>query len=83
VYKLKEKKRGGLERSFGSHTGHKTAGNVRSLIANHVTGFENSYFLDLLGNSEIKTANWKLGKWKKNSSSGQGRNGCVRRAITV
>jgi hypothetical protein len=39
----KEKKRG-LERSFGNDTGHKTAGNIRLLIANHVTGFKNSYF---------------------------------------
>jgi hypothetical protein len=34
----------GLERSFGSHTGHKTAGKVRSFIVNQVTEFKNSYF---------------------------------------
>jgi ribosomal protein L6P/L9E len=39
----KEKKRG-LERSLGNDTGQKTAGNIRSLIANHITGFKNSYF---------------------------------------
>jgi hypothetical protein len=39
----KEKKRE-LERSFGNDTGYNTAGNVRLLIANHVTGFKNSYF---------------------------------------
>jgi hypothetical protein len=38
----KEKKRR-LERSFGNDTGHKTAGNIRLLIVNHVTGFKNSY----------------------------------------
>jgi hypothetical protein len=43
----KENKRG-LERSFGNDTGYKAAGNVRLLIANHVTGFKN---LDLLVNS--------------------------------
>jgi len=26
-----------LERSLGVHTGHNMAGNVRSLVANHVT----------------------------------------------
>jgi len=29
---------------FGIHTGHNTAGSVRALVANRVTGFENSYF---------------------------------------
>ena len=29
---------------FGIHTGHNTAGSVRALVANQVTGFENSYF---------------------------------------
>ena len=33
-----------LERSFEIHTGHNTAGNVRSLVANHVTELKNSYF---------------------------------------
>jgi hypothetical protein len=33
-----------LEGSFGDDTGRKTAGNVGLLIANHVTGFKNSYF---------------------------------------
>jgi hypothetical protein len=33
-----------LERSFGIHTGHNTAGNIRSLVANHVTELKNSYF---------------------------------------
>jgi hypothetical protein len=27
----------------GNGTGHKMAGNIRSLIANRVTGFKNSY----------------------------------------
>jgi hypothetical protein len=40
---IKERKRG-LERSFGNDTGRKTAGSIRLLIANHVTGFKNSYF---------------------------------------
>ena len=31
-----------LERSFGIHTGHNMAGNVRSLVANHVTELKNS-----------------------------------------
>jgi ribosomal protein L6P/L9E len=50
AYKLTGKKRGnkekkrGLERSFGNDRGCKMAGSVRSLIANHVTGFKNSYF---------------------------------------
>jgi hypothetical protein len=47
AYKLTEKvikKKRGLERSFGKDTGRKTAGSVRSLIANRVTGFKNSYF---------------------------------------
>jgi hypothetical protein len=29
---------------FGIHTGHNTAGNVRSLVANHVTEFKNFNF---------------------------------------
>ena len=33
-----------IERLFGIHTGHNTAGNVRSLVANHVTELKNSYF---------------------------------------
>jgi hypothetical protein len=48
AYKLTEKsnkeKKRGLERYFGNDTGHKTVGSVRLLIANHVTGFKNSYF---------------------------------------
>ena len=52
VYTLREKRR--LERSFGSHTGHNTAGNVRSLVANHVTELKKFLLWDLLGNSEIK-----------------------------
>ena len=43
-----------LERSFGIHTGHDTAGNVRSLVSNHVTEFKKFLLLDLLGNSKIK-----------------------------
>jgi hypothetical protein len=37
--KRNEENKGWLERSFGNDTVHKTAGNVRSSIANHVTGF--------------------------------------------
>jgi len=33
-----------LEHSFGIHTGHNMAGNVRSLVANHVTEFKNFNF---------------------------------------
>jgi len=33
-----------LQRSSGIHTGHNTAGNVRSLVANHVTEFKNFNF---------------------------------------
>ena len=33
-----------LELSFGIHIGHNTAGNVRSLVANHVTEFKNFNF---------------------------------------
>jgi len=29
-----------LERSFGIHTGHKMAGNFRSLVDNHLTEFK-------------------------------------------
>jgi len=33
-----------LGRSFGIHTGHTTAGKVRSLVANHVTELKNLTF---------------------------------------
>jgi hypothetical protein len=33
-----------LEHSFGIHTGHNTAGDIRSLVANHVTEFKNFNF---------------------------------------
>jgi len=33
-----------LGRSFGIHTGHTTAGKVRSLVANRVTEFKNLTF---------------------------------------
>jgi hypothetical protein len=36
-----------VERTFGIHTGHDTAGNVRSSVANHVTEFENFKLLYL------------------------------------
>ena len=46
---------------MGVHTGHNTAGNVRSLVANHITGFK-VLLSDLLGNGEVyKIANWKSG----------------------
>ena len=60
-----------LERSVGFHTGHNTAGSVRSLVANHVTEFIFFLLLDLLGNSENKrqpTGNQGSEK-KKDSSS--------------
>jgi hypothetical protein len=42
AYTLRERR---LERSFGMHTGHSTAGNVKSFVAaNHVTELKNSYF---------------------------------------
>jgi len=49
-YTLREKR---VERSFGAHTGHNTAGNVRSLVANHITEFK-ILLSDLLRNGEIK-----------------------------
>jgi len=39
-----KKKQTRLERSFGMHTGHNSAGNVRTLVANHATELENYYF---------------------------------------
>ena len=38
AYTLREKR---LERAFGVHAGHNTAGNFRSLLANHVTELKN------------------------------------------
>ena len=43
-----------LERSFGIHTGHNTAGKVRSLVANRVTEFKILTFGPTGKNSEIK-----------------------------
>ena len=47
VRRTRKKKEGErrLERSFGMHTVHNSAGSVRSLVANHVTEFKVSYFL--------------------------------------
>ena len=44
-----------LERSSGIHTGQNTAGNVRSLVANHVTEFKNFNFwtLTFLSSSQL------------------------------
>ena len=52
AYTLRERKKR-VERSFGVHTGHNMAGNVRSLVANHITEFK-ILLSDLLGNGEIK-----------------------------
>jgi len=41
AYTLRKKR---LERAFGINTGHYTADNVRSLVANHITELKNSYF---------------------------------------
>jgi len=42
---------------LGVHTGHNTAGYVKSLVANHITEFK-VLLSDLLGNGEVyKTAN--------------------------
>jgi hypothetical protein len=43
-----------LERLFGIHTGHNTAGKVRSLVANRVTEFKNFYFWTYGKSSDIK-----------------------------
>jgi len=43
-HKHKKKERKWLEHSFRIHTGHNMAGSIRSLLANHVIEFKNSYF---------------------------------------
>ena len=50
MYTLREKR---VERPFGDHTGHITAGNVRSLVANRITEFK-ILLSGLLANGEIK-----------------------------
>jgi hypothetical protein len=59
-----------LERSFWIHTGHNTAGNVRSFVANPVTEFKILTF-GPMGKIAKLTTNWKSEKWKRNSSNGE------------
>ena len=68
AYTLRGKKQ--VERSFGVHTGHNTAGNVRSLVANHITEFK-ILLSDLLGNGDIKRQPTGNQGSEKNSSSGK------------
>ena len=51
AYTLREKN--GYHAHLGVHTGHNTAGNVRSLVANHIREFK-ILLSDMLGNGEIK-----------------------------
>jgi len=55
---------------LGVHTGHNTAGNVRPLVANHITEFK-ILLLDLLGNGEIKRQPTGNQGSENNSSSGK------------
>ena len=50
MYTLREKR---VQRLFGVHTGHNTARNVRSFLANRITEFK-ILLSGLLGNGEIK-----------------------------
>ena len=65
AYTLREKR---VERSFGVHTGHNMAGNIRSLVANHITEFK-ILLSALLGNGEIKRQPIGNQGSEKNSSS--------------
>ena len=66
-YTLREK---WVEHSFGVHTGHNTAGNVRSMVANHITEFK-ILLSDLLRNGESKRQPIGNQGSEKNSSSGK------------
>jgi len=55
---------------LGVHTGHNTAGNVRSFVANHITEFK-ILLSDLLGKGEIKRRPIGNQGSEKNSSNGK------------
>jgi hypothetical protein len=60
-----------LERSFGIHTGHSTAGNVRSFVANRVTEFQNCNFWTNEKIVKLKDSQLEIREVKKNLSSGK------------
>ena len=55
---------------MGVHTAHNTTGNVRPLVANHITEFK-ILLSDPLGNGEIKRQPIGNQGSEKNSSSGK------------
>ena len=60
-----------LEPSFGAHTSHNTAGNVRSLVAKHVTELKNFNFWIYQEIAKLKDSQLEIREVEKNSSSGK------------